>query len=97
MKEKMIKLTETIFAYGMLILLVITAISAAAYIIALIAGQPLSVAIHAFFSEYVFPPVYVSGILLSIIGMLNLYLKGVLLFRFDVSSSKKKGGRGNEK
>ena len=84
MKEKWIKGTQMLFAYGMSILLVVCFITALAYLAALILGQPVSVSIHAVLSGTVLPVVYYSGISLPIVGILNLYLKGELLFRLDI-------------
>ncbi len=84
MKEKWIKGTQMIFAYGMSILLVVCFITALAYLAALIVGQPVSIAIHEVLSGTVLPAIYYSGILLSIVGILNLYLKGEMLFCLDI-------------
>ena len=84
MKEKWIKATQMIFAYGMSVLLVMCLITALIYIAALIIGQPASAAIHEVMSGKVLPWVYYAGILLSFDGLLNLYLKGELLFRLDI-------------
>jgi len=84
MKEKWIKATQMMFAYGMSILLIVCFVTALVYMFALIVGQPVSVMIHEVMSANVLPLVYYSGILLSVVGMLNLYLKGELLFRLDI-------------
>lgn len=84
MKEKWIKATQMLFAYGMSILLVVCFITALVYIAALMIGQPVSVTIHEVMSGKVLPVVYYAGILLSFVGLLNLYLKGELLFRLDI-------------
>ena len=84
MKQKCIKGTQMMFAYGMSILLVVCFITALAYLVALIVGQPVSVAIHEVLSGTILPVVYYSGISLSMVGILNLYLKGDLLFRLDI-------------
>lgn len=90
MKEKLIKATESIFAYGMTILMTVTFLAGVAYFVALIAGQPLSMSIHAVVSQYIFLPVYVTGILLAFDGILNLYLRGELLFRLELGDKHKK-------
>jgi len=94
MKKKWINATQMIFAYGMGILLIVCFITALIYIAALVVGQPTSAAIHAVMSTKVLPLVYYSGILLSFDGLLNLYLKGELLFRMDIPKNpKQKQGR----
>ncbi len=94
MKKKWINATQMIFAYGMSILLIVCFITALIYVAAMVAGQPASVAIHAVMSTKVLPLVYYSGILLSFDGLLNLYLKGELLFRIDIPKNpKQKQGR----
>ena len=90
MREKCIKATQMIFAYGMSVLLVVCFIAALAYIVALVIGQPGSVVIHEVVSSRVFPLVYYGGILLSFDGMLHLYLKGELLFRLDLPKHPRK-------
>lgn len=87
MKEKWIKGTQNLFAWGMTVLLFACLIAALAYIAALVLGQPVSVRIHKVISGYVFPPVYYGGILLSVDGLLHLYLKGERLFCLDIPKS----------
>ncbi len=95
MKKKWINATQMIFAYGMGILLIVCFITALIYVAAMVVGQPASVAIHAVMSTKVLPLVYDSGILLSFDGLLNLYLKGELLFRMDIPKNpKQKQARG---
>ena len=95
MKEKFIKATQLIFAYGMSILLIVCFLAALVYIAALVIGQPTSVMIHEVMSGKVLPLVYYLGILLSFDGLLNLCLRGELLFRLDIPrNSNQKRNRG---
>lgn len=93
MKEKLIKLTQNVFAYGMSILLVACLLVACVYIFAIIVGQPMSVSIHEVMSTKALPIVYYSGITLSFIGIVNLYLNGKLLFRLDIPKRDKRNAK----
>lgn len=53
MKEKWIRGTQAVFAYGMSILLVIGFFAALVYAAALILGQPASVRVHTVMSTWV--------------------------------------------
>jgi hypothetical protein len=89
MKEKLTKMTQEVFGYGISILVVLCMFVALAYVVAFIIGAPGSVAINAFCTGKLLPVVYKAGIILCIIGIINMYLNGVLIFRLETNQDKK--------
>lgn len=88
MKETLIKLTRTVFSYGMAILMIVALLVAVCYLAAFIVGCPASEAICGFLNTYILPCVYVSGIVLCGLGVLNMYLSKTHVFMLDISSKK---------
>lgn len=88
MKKKLIKITGSVFAYGMGILMLATLFVAVCYLAAFIVGPPVSEAICSFLDAHILHYVYVSGIILCALGVLNMYLTKTYVFMLDVSSDK---------
>lgn len=84
-----VRATELLFAYGMSFLLIASLFVALAYSAAFAIGQPLSIAIHHSMSKYILPPIYISAILLSFVGIANLYLRGKKFFCLEIQTKKK--------
>ena len=55
MKQKLIQVTRTIFAYGMAVLMVVTFLVALCYLSAFIVGLPMSEMICGFLNTYILP------------------------------------------
>lgn len=91
MKKKLIRITQLIFAYGMGVLMTAAFIVAICYVVAFIVGLPASEAICGFLDTYVLPCVYVSGIGLCALGVLNMYLRGEHVFLLNISPHKNAG------
>lgn len=89
MKEKLIKITQDVFGYGMSIFLVVCFGVALAYVVAFIIGRPASDAINSFCTGMLLPVVYKGGIILCILGLVNMYLNGQLIFRLEARKDKK--------
>lgn len=89
MKDKLIKITGMIFGYGMAILITVCLLVAVAYILAFIIGMPVSDTINTVCTQHILPIVYKGGITLCIIGIINMYLRGELLFRLETASKDK--------
>lgn len=88
MKDKLIKITKAVFGYGMTILVIVCLIVAIAYVLAFIIGMPAADTINTICTKSVLPVVYKGGITLCIIGIINMYLRGELLFRLEVNKNK---------
>lgn len=88
MKKNLIKITGSVFAYGMGILMLATFFVAICYLAAFIVGPPISEAICSFLDAYVLRYVYISGIILCALGVLNMYLTKTYVFMLDISSDK---------
>lgn len=89
MRKKLIKVTGSLFGYGMAILIVVCFLVALAYVVAFLVGMPVSGLITDVCTKNILPVVYKSGILLCLIGLINMYLRGVLLFRLEVKCKNK--------
>lgn len=89
MKQKLIQLTRTVFACGMAVLMLVTLLVAVCYLAAFIVGLPLSEAICGFLNAYILPYIYIAGIALCVLGVLNMYLCKTHVFLLDISSKKK--------
>lgn len=87
MKDKFIKLSRAIFGYGMASLVLICFLVAVAYIIGFILGLPASAAISAFCTGSLLPIVYKASILLCILGIINMYARGLLIFRLETHAA----------
>lgn len=88
MKDKLIKITKAVFGYGMAALIIVCLFVAIAYIIAFIVGMPVADTINTVCTKNILPIVYKGGITLCIIGIINMYLRGELLFRLEVNKNK---------
>lgn len=88
MKEKLVKWTQAVFAYGMSILLVVAFVVAVAYVIALLFGGRIAIEINAFLTTYLLPVVYVSAIILAFVGLGNMYLRGEETFKLEIGVPK---------
>ena len=91
MKQKLIQVTRTIFAYGMAVLMVVTFLVALCYLSAFIVGLPMSEMICGFLNTYILPYVYIAGIAFCILGVFNMYLCKTHEFLLDSSSKKGRG------
>lgn len=89
MKNKFINITGAIFGYGMASLIIVCLLVAIAYILAFFIGMPVADTINTVCTANILPVVYKAGIMLCIIGLINMYIRGELLFRLDVKHKQK--------
>lgn len=80
MKKKIEKALQSVFAYGMGIMMIVVLFVAIGYIIAFIVGCPNSETICGFMGKYILPVVYVTTIVLCIVGVIDMYLRGEHVF-----------------
>lgn len=82
MKQKIAKITLSIFKYGISILMLTALLIALTYIFAFIIGGETAATIDEFMFSKILPIIYVLGVLMSVIGIAHLYLTKYKGFRF---------------
>ncbi len=90
MREKILKVTRPIFAWGLCILMTLALIGALLYIVAFIIGGEGAMSIHEFCTNVFFHCIYIAGIVLAFLGIVNMYLAGEKMYMFEINSKKNK-------
>lgn len=96
MREKILKVTRHIFAWGLCILMTLALIGALLYIVAFIIGGNGAISIHEFCMNVFFHWIYVTGMILAFLGMVNMYLAGEKMYMFEINSKKDKKNKSDE-
>lgn len=89
MKEKLNKILQLLFGYGLGILMIAAFVVAIAYLIAFIIGRPNSEIICVFLDTYILTYMYSAVVGICILGVVSMYLQGEYSFMLDHSNHKK--------
>lgn len=76
MKEKIAKICDVIFGYGLLIGLAIGFILFLGFVVSFFTGEAAATAITTLLYKTVIPKTYVFTVIVCFIGMLGMYLRG---------------------
>ena len=90
MKEKLIRITETVFAYGMLVLMLAALVVGIGYVVAFFIGPVAAEALTGFFAKWLLHPTYIIAMGLCVIGVINMYLRKEHVFLLDLPKKERK-------
>ncbi len=89
MREKLIKFTGAVFGWGMAVLVTFALLTGAVYVVLFFLGTGAAQAVNAVMTGSILPVVYVSAIVLSFLGIINMYLKRQYVYVLDLPKRKK--------
>jgi len=84
MKEKLINITQKLFSYINMLLLLAWVLILLAYTAALFIGGDTAVMIDSFLAGHVLKKTYMFSVIASFIAMINMYLSGVKVFTLEI-------------
>lgn len=90
MKEKLIKFTGAAFGWGMAVLVTLALLTGVVYVVLLIIGGSAAQMVNAVMTGSILPVVYVAAIVLSFLGIINMYLKHQYVYVLDLPKKRKK-------
>ncbi len=89
MKEKIIKLTYSIFSKVTALLMIAILFVGAAYVAALIVGGETALKINEVITGIVLPVICITSVSLSVLGIINMYLRGEKAFVLEIHREEK--------
>lgn len=89
MREKLIKFTGAVFGWGMAVLVTFALLTGAVYVALFFIGGDTAQAVNAAMTGSILPVVYVAAIVLSFLGIINMYLKRQYVYVLDLPKRKK--------
>ncbi len=93
MKDKLIKLTGKIFSYAMAVLMLLFVFILITYMVMLLIGGNVAIAMNDFISVHILPKMYIASVISSFIGLLNMYLRGEKAFTLDSGMKNRDEGK----
>lgn len=76
MKAKIAQVCNTIFSYGMLIAIFVAFLLFLGFIVSFFVGEAGATVITTFLYKTLLPKTYVFAVVVSLIGLLGMYLRG---------------------
>lgn len=92
MREKLIKYTGIIFGYGMAVLVTLALLTGIVYVVLFCVGGDFAAGVNMLMTGKLLPVVYVTAIVLSFLGIINMYLKGEHVYVLDLKKKKDESG-----
>lgn len=90
MKEKLIKITQKLFSYINIALLLVWIFILVAYVVALVVGGETAVNIDSFLAGHVLKKTYMFSVIAAFVAMINMYLSGVKVFTLEIGDRSSK-------
>lgn len=85
MKKTSIQILTEIFAWGITICFLFAFLIDLCYVLAFFIGGNFAMNFCSFLTNRVLPPAYITAGLLSIVGIIKMYLNGEKVFLIDLS------------
>jgi len=76
MKDKIAKVCNTIFSYGMLIAILVAFVLFLGFIVSFFVGEAAATVITTFLYKTVIPKTYILAVVASLFGIVGMYLRG---------------------
>lgn len=76
MKEKISKVCNTIFSYGMLLALFMAFVLFLGFIVSIFVGEEAAATITTFLYKTMLPKTYIFAVIVSLIGLIGMYVRG---------------------
>lgn len=76
MKEKIAKVCNTIFSYGMLLALFVAFVLFLGFIVSIFIGEEAAATLTTFLYKTLLPKTYIFAVIVSLVGLIGMYLRG---------------------
>jgi cytochrome c biogenesis protein CcdA len=89
MKAKLSKVCDTIFSYGMLLALFVAFVLFLGFVVSFFVGHDAAAQITTFLYKTLLPKTYIFSVIVSLIGLIGMYLRGEKAMMMNSKPKKK--------